>query len=125
MQHLSVVHSNLGSSPFTSRRGLFRLVPATLLLVLSGGASFSQQPATPTGAASVAAAYGKLPLTFEPNQGQDDHRVRFSSRGQGYSLFLTDSGAVLSLSKPEPQPQNSGLRQSASHPTVAKAHPIK
>lgn len=44
--------------------------------------------------------YGKLPLSFEANQGQTDPQVRFTSRGNGYSLFLTDSAAVLDLSKP-------------------------
>ena len=121
----TAVYSRLGNSLSISHYGLFRLAPATLLLALCGGAALSQQPATPTGAASVAAAYGKLPLTFEPNHGQDDPRVRFSSRGQGYSLFLTDSGAVLSLSKPEPQPQNKGAR-SSERPTIASQKtPIK
>ena len=34
-------------------------------------------------------AYGKLPLSFEINRGQTDSRVKFLSRGSGYSLFLT------------------------------------
>src|SRR5579875_2827394 len=42
-------------------------------------------------------AYAKLPLSFEENQGQTDAQVRFLSRGANYSLFLTDSEAVLSL----------------------------
>jgi len=42
-------------------------------------------------------SYGKLPLSFEANQGQTDQRVRFLSRGPGYSLFLTGDSAVLSL----------------------------
>jgi hypothetical protein len=41
--------------------------------------------------------YGKLPLSFEANQGQTDGRVKFLSRGSGYSLFLTNDGAVFSL----------------------------
>jgi hypothetical protein len=45
------------------------------------------------------ASYGKLPLSFAANQGQSDSRVRFTSRGSGYSLFLTDSEAVLALSR--------------------------
>jgi hypothetical protein len=45
-------------------------------------------------------AYGKLPLSFEINRGQTDSRVKFLSRGSGYSLFLTGNEAVLSLSKP-------------------------
>lgn len=41
--------------------------------------------------------YGKLPLAFEKNQGQTDSRVKFISRGAGYTLFLTADEAVLSL----------------------------
>ena len=44
--------------------------------------------------------YGKLPLSFEANQGQTDARVRFLARGGGYALFLTGDEAVLSLRKP-------------------------
>ena len=43
------------------------------------------------------ARYGNLPLSFEVNRGQTDAQVRYLSRGQGYSLFLTESEAVLSL----------------------------
>jgi hypothetical protein len=42
-------------------------------------------------------SYGKLPLSFEPNHGQSDPQVRFLSRGDGYTLFLTSEGATLSL----------------------------
>ena len=42
-------------------------------------------------------AYGKLPLSFEANQGQTDARVNFLSRGSGYTLFLTATEAVLAL----------------------------
>jgi hypothetical protein len=45
----------------------------------------------------LSAGYGKLPLSFEANQGQSDEQVRFLSRGRGYSLFLTSTEAVLSL----------------------------
>ena len=41
--------------------------------------------------------YGKLPLSFEVNQGQTDAQVKFLSRGAGYNLFLTSTEAVLSL----------------------------
>jgi hypothetical protein len=33
--------------------------------------------------------YGRLPLSFEVNQGQTDAQVSFLARGQGYTLFLT------------------------------------
>jgi hypothetical protein len=48
-------------------------------------------------------AYGKLPLGFEANQGQTDSRVRFLSRGGGYSLFLTPNEAVLALQRGQTQ----------------------
>lgn len=47
----------------------------------------------------VARNYGKLPLSFEVNEGQTDRQVRFLSRGPGYGLFLTATGAVLTLRK--------------------------
>jgi hypothetical protein len=83
-----------------------------ILAVLGGSAALgrAQVPAAVNAAApapdaakkiAIAAGYGKLPLSFEANRGQTDPRVRFLSRGNGYSLFLTDSAAVLSLRKPE------------------------
>jgi hypothetical protein len=56
-----------------------------------------------TNRASVSANYGKLPLSFEANQGQTNAKVRFLSRGSGYSLFLTDTEAVLALRKADKQ----------------------
>src|SRR5271154_6716768 len=47
-------------------------------------------------------AYGKLPLAFEANQGQTAADVRFLSRGDGYSLFLTEQEAVLALRQSAP-----------------------
>ena len=55
-------------------------------------------------ASGVQAGYAKLPLSFEANKGQTDPRVQFLSRGDGYSVFLTSGGMVLSL-----RPTNSTL----------------
>jgi hypothetical protein len=49
---------------------------------------------------AAAAAYGQLPLAFEPNVGQTDARVQFMAHGGGYAIFLTGSEAVLSLLSP-------------------------
>ena len=46
---------------------------------------------------SLEAVFGRLPLGFEPNQGQSDPRVRFLAHGAGYGLFLTHNEAVLQL----------------------------
>ena len=46
----------------------------------------------------VVETYGKLPLSFEENQGQTNSSVKFLSRGNGYTLFLNSTEAVLALS---------------------------
>ncbi len=48
----------------------------------------------------IAQRFGKLPLSFEVNQGQTDPAVKFLSNGAGYNLFLTANEAVLTLRKP-------------------------
>lgn len=52
-------------------------------------------PPNSAAGAQIDAAYGKLPLSFEANQGQADPQVKFLSRGSGYSLYLTATEAVL------------------------------
>ena len=42
--------------------------------------------------------FSSLPVAFEPNLGQTDPQVKYLARGNGYTLFLTSSEAVLSLS---------------------------
>jgi hypothetical protein len=42
---------------------------------------------------------GRLPLSFERNDGQADREVKFLSHGRGYTLFLTGDEAVLKLEK--------------------------
>jgi hypothetical protein len=57
---------------------------------------------TPAPAARVSelvASYGKLPLSFEANQGQTDEAVKFLARGRGFGLFLTGDEAVLTLER--------------------------
>ena len=57
-----------------------------------------------TGAhAKLGEIYGKLPLSFERNQGQVDGKVKFLSRGSGYTMFLTATEAVLSLRVQSPK----------------------
>src|SRR5579859_7428517 len=67
-------------------------------------------------------AYGKLPLSFEPNHGQANRQVRFLSRGEGYTLFLTESEAVLTLKKSEVRSQKpeEKLTVDSQQLTVAK-----
>jgi hypothetical protein len=69
--------------------------PARLSEQAKGLAHFEQ--AKP----QIVAAYGRLPLSFEANQGQSDGQVKFLSRGRGYTLFLTSTEAVLSVISPQ------------------------
>ena len=74
----------------------------------------------------VADLYGRLPLAFEPNLGQSDKRVKFLSRGNGYSLFLTSTEAVLSLHKPEQHIDAKPPRSiGRGRPAVKSAHPAE
>src|SRR5437867_324770 len=74
------------------------------LAVVAGtlGASGSKEPARATHSAAtfrggIARAFGKLPLSFEPNLGQADPGVGFISHGRGFALFMSSDTAVLSL----------------------------
>jgi uncharacterized repeat protein (TIGR01451 family) len=83
-----------------------------LVLLLLGGALLLKRdiasPGTtqdiPAAALSdpgqIRGAFGRLPMSFEPNQGQSDSRVKFLARGNGYGLYLSSAEAVLSLAEP-------------------------
>ena len=66
------------------------------------------------------AAYGKLPLSFEENQGQTAREVRYVSYGSGYELFLTPQEAVLALRANKPL-DLSPLHRTASLRALSKA----
>ena len=80
------------------------------------GNEISAKPGMSGAKAQLVASFGKLPLSFEANQGQADGQVKFLSHGHGYALFLTGDEAVLEL-------QESGVRsqESASKSEKRKA----
>jgi len=45
----------------------------------------------------ISAKFSSLPVSFEPNRGQTDSRVKFLTHGPGYALFLASDGAALRL----------------------------
>ena len=93
------------------------LVISALFCLSSGGANIAsaarfgivaKDPAIANGSSSplraesgldVRSLTSRLPLSFEKNVGQLDARARFASRGPGYHLLLTGTGAVLELRK--------------------------
>jgi hypothetical protein len=71
--------------------------------------------------AAVAEFYAKQSLSFEANLGQTDPAVQFLSRGQGYSLFLTPTEAVLSLRKTD----STSRFKPSKLPSLDPAVPVK
>jgi hypothetical protein len=61
------------------------LVVAALLLLLVAEPAIERRSEASAGRNTGAEAdrYGSVPLSFEPNRGQSDPRVRFLSRGDG------------------------------------------
>lgn len=58
--------------------------------------------------ANAAPPNRRLPLFFESNQGQTDPAVRFLTRGDGYTLFLTPAETVMAVAgaKPGTEPES-------------------
>ena len=75
------------------------LLAGLFLICGEASASTASTPASSDAAKHVAANYGKIPLSFEPNKGQTEPSVQFLSRGSGYSLFLTPGEVVLNLER--------------------------
>jgi len=75
------------------------LILAFATLAISDSCCTAQVPG-PNATSRPAAAYGRLPLSFEANRGQTDSHVQFMARGNGYALFLTAGSAVLALNDP-------------------------
>jgi len=73
------------------------LTPNASVVSPASVSPISVSKADPKLQARILDGYGKMPLSFEANQGQTDGRVKFLSRTSGYSLFLTADEAVLTL----------------------------
>ena len=83
----------------TSRFVIFGVTAAFLASALPYQSKTTSQSASSRLPAKWNEHYAVIPLSFEANRGQTDPVVNFMARGQGYSLFLTPTAAVLSLSE--------------------------
>lgn len=94
-------------------RKLYNFVrPVTLITALTGLLNFLpvntyslsrdgyKAPATRNDLARVKESYSKIPLSFVPNYGQANKHVKFTSRGNGYSLALAPSSFTLAVTEP-------------------------
>jgi hypothetical protein len=71
-------------------------VPAAPADTLTSSAPPASGVNTSADQARPAAAHGRLPLSFEANEGQTDPSVDFLAHGQGYTLFFSSGGLMLS-----------------------------
>ena len=83
--------------------------------------SSSQEKLAEPGSAALSKATSKLPLRFEPNHGQTDPQVRFTSRVDGYNLFLTSSEMIMALNNPAGKQMESGDKAVAAEAGKANA----
>lgn len=74
---------------------------AIVLWYVPAGSIFADPTETAREAKPAKASLLGVPLNFEANQGQADSQVKFLSRGDGYSLFLTSYEAVFTLRSPD------------------------
>jgi hypothetical protein len=65
----------------------------------AGAAPVSEPGAPQMSEREALDAYGKLPLSFVPNEGQTDEAVRYYAQGAGYGFFFTHKGATLSFAE--------------------------
>jgi hypothetical protein len=77
---------------------LSKLTPAPKSAVSAPRPAAASSPAISSESrARAMKTYAALPMMFEANNGQTDPHVKFLSHAAGYTLFLTDKEAVLSL----------------------------
>ncbi len=69
-----------------------------LSLAFAAPPSHAPSPAAARMRSQAADAYGRLPMIFEPNQGQATPSVKFLSHGSGFTLHLRAKEAVLAFS---------------------------
>lgn len=82
--------------------------------LLSPSASASQPNPT-----RINEAYGRLPMSFEPNQGQADPQVKYLARGRGYQALLTETEMVLRLNGAS----RNAMSDAASSPLAEQSNP--
>jgi len=71
------------------------------LLTLASFNALAQSGADPRESHDLRANQVEAPISFEPNLGQAEKKVKFVARGPGYTLSLTHQGVVLSFEQPE------------------------
>jgi hypothetical protein len=101
---------------------VYSLISILLAFLIPGGHGSAGIPshgqALPQSKARALKAYAALPMSFEMNQGQTDPSVGFLARGQGYTIYLKPSEAVLALQSPEKGHRFPARAQDHTHPSI-------
>ena len=95
------------------------LTPALKVALAQTQESAASVPASNSSSSAalrISSTYGKLPLSFERNEGQTDGSVQFLARQAGYTLYLTPGEAVLSLHSSPPRPTKPGMTAAGKQP---------
>lgn len=101
-----------------------RSTTSILLIVMVLATLFAADVSAGT---NIEAAYAKLPLGFERNQGQAAAEVEYLSRGRNATLFLTGHEAVLTLRGDRAKPAVLRMRLAGANrqATVAAEEPLQ
>lgn len=88
------------SSGLNTRHPVLACILLGLAILMMPVALRAATPASPAAVETAVKArlietYGKVPLSFEKNQGQTGEQVKFLSRGPRYSMLLRPTEAVL------------------------------
>src|SRR5438445_3045366 len=91
---IGVIAVGLGSNPALPHAAVSSPLP-----------TFPAPPANRMAAVQSQTSLVRLPLIFEPNQGQTKPQVQLLAHGAGHGLFLTGDGAVLSMRRSGRRPE--------------------
>lgn len=88
------------SSGLNTRHPVLACILLGLAILMMPVALRAATPASPAAVETAVKArlietYGKVPLSFEKNQGQTGEQVKFLSRGPRYSMLLRPTEAAL------------------------------
>src|SRR5947209_6422167 len=90
---VSILHSLILPTPFSNVSARERKAATSM--------AFKSAPAATQDTAAAQAqaheTFGKVSLTFEANEGQTDPQVKFLTRANGATVFLTPTEAVFAL----------------------------
>lgn len=100
-------------------RALLAVPLLSVLSILPAAAAGTQTTQDAATDMKAVAGYGKLPVSFEVNQGQAAQTVKFLAQGRGYGIYLDGQEAVLALHSQKPDDYVKLEPQDKTHPPAA------